>query len=105
MASLCIPFIDNVRRGYLKGHSSCNNCVSLYAIFCNMYGFDIGEPRRRKKNTVRVHVSTTTEESVKPFQYKKQPDMEFCLGECHVFTGEIITTHYILGIDCNQLQS
>ncbi|KAF6025081.1 hypothetical protein EB796_016608 [Bugula neritina] len=35
---------------------------------------------RRKKGSVRVHVSTTTQDSVKPFQYNKQSDMEFCLG-------------------------
>ncbi|XP_067938714.1 uncharacterized protein [Watersipora subatra] len=40
----------------------------------------IGEPCKKKKNPVRVHVSTSTHESVRPFQYKKQPNFEFCLG-------------------------
>ena len=47
------------------------------------FRFSPGKHKKKKKNPVRVHVATTTEESVKPFHYKKQANMpEFCLGEC-----------------------
>lgn len=65
----------------------------------------LGKPTKKKKNSVRVHVATTTQESVKPFHYKRQGNMEFCLGESYNYILITLDGYVVFFFSCGQVAS